>query len=114
MGAESHAIEQHIEEERARLSSTVDELEERARETLDWRSRFRANPKGGLLIALAAGMLASALFSRGEDADGPGPAPRVAPGTPNAAFQAAQTFMLGFLAREARKIAARREEKHAG
>jgi hypothetical protein len=106
---EASAIARHIEEERSRLGATVDALEARARESLDWRRRFRDNAWAGLGAAFGVGLLVSTMFRRrsnGYVAIDELPLSRYRSG-PNPALQAIQTAILGFLAHEARQFVER-------
>jgi hypothetical protein len=108
VGQEPSAIARHIEEERARLGSTVDALEARAHDTLDWRLQFGEHVWAGLGVAFVAGLLASAMFRRGNGyvAINDLPMGRYQSGA-SSAMQAIQTAILGFLAHEARQFVER-------
>ena len=64
MGQTSAQIESHIREERAELASNLGQIEQRAKEALDWRLQFQRKPLTMMGVALGAGVLLSAVTAR--------------------------------------------------
>jgi hypothetical protein len=100
MDENADAIERHIDEERARLGSTVDALESRAARAVDWRAQFRERPGTGLALAFGAGALAAAVLGSDGYSDR-----RQYRGhsRARAAITGLETAVLGILANEARR-----------
>jgi hypothetical protein len=73
VGETSHQIEQGLREERASLGRNLRELEDRARQAVDWREHYRAHPGVGMGVAfgaaLAVGLLAIPAADSWDSAD---------------------------------------------
>jgi hypothetical protein len=54
---ESERIERHIEETRRHLGQNIDEIEDRVRTTLDWRTHYYRNP--ALCLGVVCGATAA-------------------------------------------------------
>ena len=63
MGQTADQIESEIAEKRTALADNLDELRQKARATVDWRSQIHERPGTMLAIAFGGGILLSALFS---------------------------------------------------
>ena len=100
MDENADAIERHIDEERARLGTTVDALEAKAARVVDWRAQFRERPGTGLALAFGAGALAAAVLGGDGDSDR-----HYFRGHSRArtAITGLETAVLGILANEARR-----------
>lgn len=67
MGERADQIEQEIKRRRGELNENFSELEEKVRNTSDWRAQFEERPMTFLAAAFGSGLLASALLpSRGR------------------------------------------------
>lgn len=99
MGEDTSAIEREIRETREQLDSTVDALEAKAAHAMDWRQRFRENPKASLAIAFGVGVIASGMACGNSTSQGRH--------RPNAVMSSLKTALLGILAIEARRYAQR-------
>ena len=62
MGERPDQIERHIRNQRDELSDNINELEQKVKETFDWRSQFEAHPGAMLGAAFAGGMLLAAIL----------------------------------------------------
>ena len=61
MGEKPQQIERHIEETRSELADNLSELQEKVKNSLDWRAQFRERPMTMIGIAFGGGVLLSAL-----------------------------------------------------
>jgi hypothetical protein len=52
----------HIEAQRSQLARDVDELQDRLKQTVDWRVQYKRHPEWFLAGAAFAGLLLSAMF----------------------------------------------------
>ena len=101
MGEDADSIERHIDEERARLDSTVDALEAKAARAMDWEWQFREHPGMGLALAFGAGALAAAALSNSHDLEqGSGSSRRRS--RLHTAAVGLETAVMGILANKAR------------
>jgi hypothetical protein len=64
MGERADEIEQEINRTRGELNENFSELEEKVRNTFDWRAQFEERPIAFLAVAFGGGVLASALLPR--------------------------------------------------
>ena len=55
-------IMSHIEAQRSQLARDVDELQDRLKETVDWRVHYKRHPEWFLAGAAFAGLLLSNIF----------------------------------------------------
>ncbi len=62
MGQTTDQIERCIEEQRAQLGENIDELQQRVKDTFDWRAQFDQRPIAMLGIAVGGGLLLSAMI----------------------------------------------------
>lgn len=62
MGERADEIEQEINRTRGELNENFSELEEKVRNTFDWRAQFEERPMTFLAVAFGGGILASALL----------------------------------------------------
>jgi hypothetical protein len=65
MGERTEQIKDQIETQRQELGENLGQLEEKVKETMDWRSQFEQHPMMGVGIAFAGGFLLSALLPSG-------------------------------------------------
>jgi hypothetical protein len=65
MGERADEIEQEINRTRGDLNENFSELEEKVRNTFDWRAQFEERPMTFLAVAFGGGLLASALLPSG-------------------------------------------------
>jgi hypothetical protein len=65
MGERADEIEQEINRTRGELNENFSELEEKVRNTFDWRAQFEERPMTFLAVAFGGGILASALLPSG-------------------------------------------------
>jgi hypothetical protein len=65
MGERSDQIEEQIQRTREDLRDNLNELEQKVRNTFDWRTQFEERPLMMLTVALGGGMLLAALLRRG-------------------------------------------------
>lgn len=65
MGERADEIEQEINRTRGELNENFSELEEKVRNTFDWRAQFEERPMTFLAVAFGGGILASALMPSG-------------------------------------------------
>jgi len=65
MGERSDEIEDQINRARGELNDNFNELEEKVRNTFDWRAQFEERPMTFLAVAFGGGLLASALLPSG-------------------------------------------------
>ena len=74
-------IKRQIAEEKTQLGENLNELETRAKDLVDWRARFRKDPKLMLGVAFGGGLLLSRMLGGRGAAAGPngGPAPATPP-----------------------------------
>ena len=63
MGQTADQIESEIAQKRTALADNLDELRQKAKATVDWRSQIHERPGTMLAIAFGGGILLSALFS---------------------------------------------------
>ena len=61
MGEKTDQIERHIEEQRAELGDNINELQQKVKDTFDWRAQFEEHPMVMVGIAVGSGLLLSAL-----------------------------------------------------
>jgi hypothetical protein len=61
MGQKTDQIERHIEAQRAQLGENIDELQQRVKDTFDWRTQLEQRPMVMLGIAVGGGLLLSAI-----------------------------------------------------
>ena len=66
MGEKSDQIEQQIQEKRNQLSENFNELEQKVKDAMDWRTQFQQRPGTLLAVAFGGGVLVSALFPPGR------------------------------------------------
>ena len=99
MGEDTNAIEREIREKREQLGSTVDALEAKAAHAMDWREKFRENPKTSLAVAFGVGVVASGMLFGDSDYDSRNGRNR----RTSAAANGLKTAILGILAAEARR-----------
>jgi hypothetical protein len=62
MGEKTDEIEQHIREQRRELGRNIGELQQKVKDTVDWKAQFEQHPMAMLGIALGGGFLLSGLF----------------------------------------------------
>ncbi len=62
MGQRSDEIKKHIDTKRSELSENLEQLEQRVKNTTDWRVQFDKRPMVMLGVAFGAGLLASAVI----------------------------------------------------
>jgi hypothetical protein len=67
MGESSDQIEEQIHRTREDLRDNLNELQEKVKSVLDWRTHLEARPLGVLTLALGGGMLLGALLPRGAN-----------------------------------------------
>jgi hypothetical protein len=65
MGERADEIEQEINRTRGELNENFSELEEKVKNTFDWRAQFEERPMTFLAVAFGGGLLASALLPSG-------------------------------------------------
>ncbi|HUG16958.1 MAG TPA: hypothetical protein VMM78_18260 [Thermomicrobiales bacterium] len=70
MGERAQQLMDEIEVQRQELGENLHVLEEKVRDTVDWRSQFEQHPMMGLGVAFAGGFLLSAILP-GADSDSP-------------------------------------------
>ena len=61
MGESTDQIERHIEEQRAELGDNINELQQKVKDTFDWRAQFEQHPMAMFGVAVGGGLLLSAL-----------------------------------------------------
>jgi hypothetical protein len=61
MGEKTNQIEQHIREQRNELGQNISELQQKVRDTVDWRAQFEQRPMTMIGLAVGGGLLLSAL-----------------------------------------------------
>jgi hypothetical protein len=64
MGQTPAEIERHIRQERADLASNLGQIEQRAKDAVDWRLHFQKSPLTMIGVAVGAGMLLAAVTAR--------------------------------------------------
>ena len=62
MGEKTDQIERYIEEQRAELGYNIQDIEQRVKDTFDWRAQFEQRPLAMLGLAVGGGLLLSALI----------------------------------------------------
>lgn len=65
MGEATDQIKDQIDYQREQLGENLHQLEEKVRDTIDWRTQFNERPMLGLGVAFAGGFLLSALLPGG-------------------------------------------------
>jgi hypothetical protein len=70
MGETSYQVERHIRETRNNLGENISELEDRVKDSLNWRSQFEKRPMAMIALAFGGGAMVSAILTssgrRGE------------------------------------------------
>ena len=61
MGEETDQIERHIQQQRAELGENINELQQKVKDTFDWRAQFEEHPVAMIGVAVGGGLLLSAL-----------------------------------------------------
>jgi hypothetical protein len=61
MGEKTNQIEQHIREQRNELGQNISELQQKVKDTVDWRAQFEQRPMTMIGLAVGGGLLLSAL-----------------------------------------------------
>lgn len=61
MGKTTYEIEEEIVQARNRLGRDLNDLENRIRDTVDWRTQFRRNPAAFIGAAFGIGLIAGLL-----------------------------------------------------
>ena len=61
MGEKTNEIEQHIREQRNELGQNIGELQQKVKDTVDWRAQFEQRPMTMIGLAVGGGFLLSAL-----------------------------------------------------
>jgi hypothetical protein len=95
MGETSYQIERHINEKRDDLGDNLDELEEKLRNAMDWRTQVQTRPGTMIALAFGGGVLLSAVlpgFSRRATGNGD------AAGRPNETWAALKSALLAVAA----------------
>jgi hypothetical protein len=64
MGDTTYQIEQELHTTRNKLSDNLGELQDRIKDTFDWRTQFSERPGTMLAIAFGGGLLLSAILPR--------------------------------------------------
>ena len=62
MGEQTDQIEQHIRQQRSELGQNIGELQQKVKNTVDWRAQFEHRPVTMIGLALGGGFLLSALL----------------------------------------------------
>ncbi len=62
MGEKTAEIERHIREQRRELGQNISELQQKVKDTVNWRTQFEQHPVAMLGIALGGGLLLSAIL----------------------------------------------------
>jgi hypothetical protein len=62
MGEKSDQIEREIREKRSELSNNFNELEQKVKNAIDWRSQFEEHPGALIALAFGGGIVLSALL----------------------------------------------------
>lgn len=70
MGQTSGEIKEQIDQQREQLGQNLAQLEQRVKETVDWRTQFEQRPMAGVGIAFGAGFLLSMLLPGGDNSKG--------------------------------------------
>lgn len=65
MGERAEQLKDQIESQREELGENLHQLEDKVKETMDWRAQFEQRPMVGLGVAFAGGFLLSALLPSG-------------------------------------------------
>jgi hypothetical protein len=63
MGEKTDEIERHIREQRRELGQNISELQQKVKDTVNWRAQFEQHPVAMLGIALGGGLLLSGILS---------------------------------------------------
>jgi hypothetical protein len=66
MGETTEQIKDEIETQRQELGENLHNLEDKVKETMDWRSQFEQRPMAGMGIAFAGGFLLSMMLPGGK------------------------------------------------
>jgi hypothetical protein len=66
MGEKTDEIERYIREQRRELGQNLNELQQKVKDTVDWRSQFEEHPVAMLGIAMGGGFLLSAIMGSGR------------------------------------------------
>ncbi|HEX3371501.1 MAG TPA: hypothetical protein VHS08_03225 [Candidatus Acidoferrales bacterium] len=66
MGEKTDEIEQHIGEQRRELGRNLNELQQKVKDSVNWRSQFEQHPAAMLGIAVGSGLLLSAIVGSGR------------------------------------------------
>jgi len=61
MGEKTDEIERHIREQRRELGQNISELQQKVKDTVNWRTQFEQHPVAMLGIALGGGLLLSGI-----------------------------------------------------
>ncbi len=64
MAETTDQIRQHIESRRVQLARDINELEQRVRETVDWRRQYQRHAGAALGVAFGAGVLLGLISTR--------------------------------------------------
>ena len=67
MGEKPDQIERHIYEKRNELGENINELQQKVKTAVDWRTQFDLRPLAMVGIAFGGGLLLSILIGRGRD-----------------------------------------------
>jgi hypothetical protein len=67
VGQTSGEIREQIDQQREQLGQSLQDLELRVKETVDWRAQFEQRPMAGLGMAFGAGFLLAMLMPGGDD-----------------------------------------------
>src|ERR1700731_2137286 len=62
MGEKTDQIERYIQEQRDELGDNISELQQKVKDTFDWRAQFEQRPMAMIGIAIGGGLLLSALI----------------------------------------------------
>lgn len=66
MGETTVEIERHIREQRRELGQNINELQQKVKDTVNWRTQFEQRPMTMLGIAVGGGLLLSAIVGSGS------------------------------------------------
>jgi|SRR5665213_1354157 len=61
MGEKTDEIERHIREQRRELGQSIDEMQQKVKDTVHWRTQFEEHPMAMLGLAVGGGLLLSAI-----------------------------------------------------
>jgi predicted dienelactone hydrolase len=62
MGEKTDEIERHIREQRRELGQNISELQQKVKDTVNWRAQFEQHPVAMIGIALGGGLLLSGIL----------------------------------------------------